>query len=71
MRILKGLKAYLTDVKNLAAHAVVGILILLIALFLPVTPIVRALFLLCVITANIVRMRLEKRRERATEEDVR
>lgn len=71
MNILKALKAYLTDVKNLAAHAAVGLLILLIALFLPVTPIVRGIFLLLVITANIVRMRLTGKKEETKEEDVR
>jgi hypothetical protein len=56
-RILEGIKAYLTDWKNLLTHTVVGISILLIALFAPVSPYMRLGFVLVVVGFNVVRMR--------------
>ena len=48
---------YLKDWKNLLAHAIVGVLILAVGLFLPVPPIYRIAILLLVISLNILRMR--------------
>ena len=49
---------YLKDWKNLLAHAIVGILILAVGLFLPVPPVYRIAILLLVISLNIFRMRM-------------
>ena len=55
---LKAVMNYLKDWKNLLAHAIVGILILAVGLFLPVPPIYRIAILLLVISLNILRMRM-------------
>ena len=52
---------YLKDWKNLLTHAVVGILILAVDLFLPVPPIYHIGILLLVITLNIFRMRMSEK----------
>jgi hypothetical protein len=56
-RIVKGIKTYFTDWKNLLTHTLVGIVILLIALFAPVSPYLRIGFVLVVLGFNVVRMR--------------
>lgn len=37
-KILGGIKAYLTDWKNLLTHTLVGVMILAIAVYAPVSP---------------------------------
>ena len=59
-KITNGIKSYLTDWKNLLAHAIVGVAILVIAIFLPVDIHIRMGFLLVVIIVNILRMRMAK-----------
>ncbi|MDO5851414.1 MAG: hypothetical protein Q4Q23_02910 [Methanobacteriaceae archaeon] len=59
-KIAKGLKIYLTDWKNLLTHSLVGILLLVIAIFAPVNIYFKILFLLCVIGFNIIRMKYFK-----------
>jgi hypothetical protein len=56
-RIIKGLKTYLTDWKNLLTHTVVGVVILAIALFAPVSPYVRLAFVGVVVAFNVIRMK--------------
>ncbi len=56
-RIIKGLKAYLTDWKNLLTHSIVGVAILLIAFFAPVSPYIRIAFVGVVVTFNVIRMK--------------
>lgn len=56
-RIVKGLKTYLTDWKNLLTHSIVGVAILLIALFAPVSPYIRIAFVGVVVVFNVIRMR--------------
>lgn len=55
--IINGLKAYLTDWKNLLTHSLVGVAILTIALFAPVSPYIRLAFVVAVIAFNLVRMK--------------
>jgi hypothetical protein len=56
-RIMNGIKAYLTDWKNLLIHSIVGVIILVIALFAPVSPYLRLAFVLVVVGFNVMRMR--------------
>jgi hypothetical protein len=56
-RILNGVKAYLSDWKNLLMHSIVGILIVLIALFAPISPYLRLGFVILVVGFNVLRMR--------------
>jgi hypothetical protein len=57
MRILNGIKTYLTDWKNLLMHSIVGILIVIIALFAPINPYLRIGFVMVVIGFNVLRMK--------------
>jgi predicted branched-subunit amino acid permease len=61
-KVLRALAAYLKDWKNLLAHAVVGVIILLVALLLPVPWYVRVAILAAVVLLNVARMSLERRR---------
>lgn len=56
-QVFKGLKSYLTDWKNLLAHSIVGVIILVIALFAPVSPYIRLGFVAAVVGFNVVRMK--------------
>jgi hypothetical protein len=56
-RILNGVKAYLSDWKNLLMHGIVGILIVIIALFAPISPYLRLEFVILVVGFNVLRMR--------------
>lgn len=56
-RILNGLKIYLTNWKNLLTHTIVGIIILAVALYAPVSPVIRLAFLIAVVMLNIFRMK--------------
>ncbi|MDI6644750.1 MAG: hypothetical protein QME14_06785 [Methanobacteriaceae archaeon] len=55
-RVIKGLKSYLTDWKNLLTHTIVGILILAIAFFAPVSTYIRLAFVGLVVAFNVIRM---------------
>ena len=57
MRILTGIKTYLTDWKNLLMHSIVGVLIVIIALFAPISPYLRIGFVIVVIGFNVLRMK--------------
>ena len=70
MKALKGIWTYLKDWKNLLAHALIGVGILLVALLIPVKPVYRIGILLVVVAFNLVRMRLAKRKAQAVEEEV-
>ncbi len=56
-RLIDGLKIYLTNWKNLLTHTIVGIIILTVALYAPVSPFIRLGFLIAVILFNLVRMK--------------
>jgi len=62
-RILSAILRYLKDWKNLLAHTLVGVAILLIALFLPVKPLYRLLILVAVVALNTLRMRMDAQRK--------
>jgi len=57
MRILNGIKAYLSDWKNWAVHSVVGVILLLFLLFAPLDPYTRIAVLGGVVVFNILRMK--------------
>ncbi len=61
MKVLKGILNYLKDCKNLLAHALIGVAILLVAFFIPVAPIYRVLILVVVVAFNLIRMNHSKR----------
>lgn len=62
-KIVKGIKNYLTDWKNLLTHTLVGITILLIALYAPVSPYIRLGFVLLAVGFNLFRMEYSKKRK--------
>ena len=60
MKIFSLIWIYLKDWKNLLAHTIIGVLILLVAIYLPIKPIYRIIILVIVVAFNILRMRLSK-----------
>ena len=60
MKIFKFIWTYLKDWKNWLTHSIIGVLILLVAFYLPVEPIYRVILLIIVVSFNILRMRREK-----------
>lgn len=56
-RILNGLKKYFMDWRNWLTHSLVGILLLLIAIFAPVNVYIKIAFIACVIGFNVIRMK--------------
>ena len=61
MKALKAIWNYLKDWKNLLAHSLIGVGILLAAFFIPVAPVYRVLLLAAVIGFNLIRMNHAKR----------
>jgi len=56
-RLLHGVKAYLSDWRNWLMHTLVGILIIVIALFAPVSIYLRLTFVVVVVGFNVWRMK--------------
>jgi hypothetical protein len=48
---------YLTDWKNLLVHALVGVLILAVGLYLPVKPVYRIILIVVIVALNTYRMK--------------
>ncbi|NPV02745.1 MAG: hypothetical protein HPY53_15335 [Brevinematales bacterium] len=67
-KFLNGITAYLKDWKNWLVHGIIGVAILLAAVFLPVTPLFRILFLAAVAAFNIIRMSIGKKNKPARAE---
>lgn len=61
MKILNWIFKYLKDWKNLLSHAIIGVFLLLLALYLPIKPIFRVSLILLVVIFNIIRMRISKK----------
>lgn len=61
----KGIAAYLTDWKNLLAHALFGVVLLVIAIFAPVPLWVRLCLIACLVIGNVIRMRLAKKKSKS------
>lgn len=64
MKFFKAILNYLKDWKNLLAHTIIGVLILLVALYLPVTLYARMIILVLVVVFNILRMRRNKMKQK-------
>jgi len=64
MKILRYIWIYLKDWKNWLSHTIIGILILLVAFYLPVKPVYRIIILFVVITFNVLRMRWAKKKNK-------
>lgn len=69
-KLYLALWSYVKDWKNLLAHAIVGIVLLLVALFLPVRPIFRVFVLIAVVAANLIRTKAEKKKRQAESEHI-
>lgn len=61
MKLINPIVEYLKDWKNLLAHALIGVGILVVAFFIPVKPIYRVLILIAVIVFNLLRMKVSKK----------
>jgi len=59
----KGIASYFTDWKNLLGHALLGCLLLLIAIIAPVPIWEKFVLIICLVTLNILRMRWSKARK--------
>lgn len=62
-KIINGIKAYVTDWKNLAVHAIVGIILAYCMFFAPLVWWVRMIIVLLVIGLNTLRMKLTDKEE--------
>lgn len=60
MKIFRAVALYLKDWRNWLTHSLIGIGILLTALYMPVKPAYRISLVLVVIAFNVVRMRINK-----------
>jgi hypothetical protein len=61
MKIFNAIWTYLKDWKNLLAHGLIGIAIVVVALVIPVAPIYRVGILVLVVGFNLIRMNHAKR----------
>lgn len=61
-RIWSGLKAYLTDWRNLLGHALLGVFFVVIAVWAPISIWLKLAIITCLITLNILRMRLKSKK---------
>ncbi|MFH0894583.1 MAG: hypothetical protein V2A54_09110 [Bacteroidota bacterium] len=62
MKVLRWLWLYLKDWKNLLAHTMIGVAILLVAFYLPVRLEYRIGILVLVVAFNVIRMRISKKK---------
>lgn len=63
MKFLRYIWNYLKDWRNWVTHTLTGLLILLVAFYLPVKPLYRISFLVLVISFNVLRMRWAKHKK--------
>jgi len=61
-KIATGLKAYLTDWKNLLGHALLGVFFVVIAVWAPINLWLKLGIIACLIGLNILRMRLKAKK---------
>lgn len=61
-KIGSGLKAYLTDWKNLLGHALLGVFFVVIAVWAPINLWLKLGIIACLICLNILRMRLKAKK---------
>lgn len=70
MKFLKAIWNYLKDWKNLLAHSLIEVGIVVVALVIPIAPIYRVVFLVLVVGFNIIRMNHSKRFLAKSEQDI-
>jgi hypothetical protein len=56
-KIINGIKNYFLDWRNWITHSLVGILLLAIAIFAPVSIYLKIVFIICVVGFNVLRMK--------------
>ncbi|WP_295031198.1 hypothetical protein [uncultured Methanobrevibacter sp.] len=61
MKIIDGLKTYLTDWKNLLTYGIVGVILLYCLLFAPIAWYWRVIILILVVAFNLIRMNYSKK----------
>jgi len=66
-RIWTGLKAYLTDWRNLLGHALLGVVFVVVAVWAPITLWLKLLIIAALITFNVLRMRNKNKNQQAKE----
>jgi len=66
-KVFEAVWNYLKDWKNLLSHSIVGILILVVGLLLPISPVYRIGVLFLIIALNIFRMRLSGKKAEVLE----
>lgn len=66
-KIWRGLRAYLTDWRNLLGHALLGVLFVVVAVWAPINIWLKLAIIACLITLNILRMRLKAKKNNEKE----
>lgn len=56
-KIINGIKNYFLDWKNWLTHSLLGILLLVIAIFAPISIYLKIAFIICVVGFNVFRMK--------------
>ena len=67
--IFNGLKAYLTDWRNLLGHALLGVVFVVIAIWAPINLWLKLAIIACLITLNILRMKGKSKKNTEKESD--
>ena len=66
-RVWSGLKAYLTDWRNLLGHALLGVVFVVIAVWAPISIWLKLIIIAALITFNVLRMRNKNKKNTAEE----
>ena len=66
-RVWQGLKAYLTDWRNLLGHALLGVVFVVVAVWAPIALWLKLVIIAVLITFNMLRMRLKNKNTQAKE----
>ena len=66
-RVWQGLKAYLTDWRNLLGHALLGVVFVVVAVWAPITLWLKLVIIAALITFNVLRMRNKNQKKSVKE----
>ena len=61
-KLAKGIKEYLSDWRNLLAHALLGIVFILIAIWMPINIWLKLIIIAILVLLNILRMQYKKQK---------
>ena len=61
--VWRGLKAYLTDWRNLLGHALLGVVFVVIAIWAPINIWLKLAIIVCLVLLNVFRMRLKAKKK--------